>query len=287
VKEIQHCPLCNSEDLSPFLSTQDYFGSQESFDLLKCSKCQGLSTSPQPNEDEILPYYKSNAYISHGDQSAGIISKVYRIIQNRNFHYKRKIIQKYVLNKNILDYGCGTGHFLKYLSDLEWETTGIEPDPRAKQQAKDKGINITELDRLNKTYDCISLFHVLEHVHEQHSTIQKLKNQLTANGVIIIALPNYLSFDAKHYDKYWAGYDVPRHLYHFNQNTVHDLFKKFGLNIVSTHPLYYDSYYVSLLSEEYKHGKKNLLRGLYNGFTSNQRAKKTKEYSSLIYILSQ
>lgn len=264
----------------------DYFGTQESFSLKQCDGCHGLSTSPQPNEEEIVPYYKANDYISHGDKPSTSLSLVYKTIQKINFHLKKNILSKHTPQKNILDYGCGTGEFLKYLTNMGWDSHGIEPDKQASELARSKGIEILGLDELNRNYDIISLFHVLEHVHKLHETLEKLIAHLSTDGHLILALPNYKSHDAKHYQEYWAGYDVPRHLYHFSSHTVKQLFQKFGLKIVQQYPMYFDSYYVSLLSEEYKFGSKRILPAFVQGFKSNWKARKTKEYSSIIYVLS-
>lgn len=286
MQEIQSCPVCSKESFKEYLKVHDHFGSKEEFTLVKCSSCQTLSTIPQPDEKEIITYYKSNSYVSHGDSINPIFDFVYRTIQNRNLKYKRKLIERYTLGKNLLDYGCGSGTFLEYMNKQGWETKGIEPDKNARQIAEEKGVKLTGLDQLNSEYDCITLFHVLEHVHRLKETLQTLIEHLSKNGVLILALPNYNSRDAQHYQQFWAGYDVPRHLYHFNQKSIFSLAKEFGLNIVSTHPLYFDSYYVSLLSEKYKNGKGNLIGAIKTGYLSNHSAKKTKEHSSLIYVLS-
>ena len=286
MRDLVRCPICHSESLTDFLSTADHFGTQESFSLKKCPSCNGLSTSPQPNEEEIIPYYKANNYISHGEDPSKVLSFIYKTIQKINFHFKKNILLKHSPQKNILDYGCGTGEFLKYLKNKGWESHGIEPDEQAKQLATAKGVEIIDLQDLNKNYDIISLFHVLEHIHQLHETIEKLISHLSADGHLVIALPNYRSHDAEHYHQYWAGYDVPRHLYHFSTTTVNELFQKFGLKIVQQYPMYFDSYYVSLLSEEYKTGKKRILPAFFHGFKSNWSARRTKEYSSIIYVLN-
>lgn len=224
--------------------------------------------------------------MSHGDSVNPIFDKVYRIVQNKNLAYKKRIIQKYTIGQSILDYGCGTGTFLSYMLKHGWDTQGIEPDKQARQIAINNGIHLTTIDQLTESFDCITLFHVLEHVHTLNETLTTLINRLNRNGVLILALPNYKSNDAEHYQEYWAGYDVPRHLYHFSQKSIFTLAKKLGLNIVATHPMHFDSYYVSLLSEKYKSGSSKILKAFYQGMTSNRKAQKTKEYSSLIYILS-
>lgn len=286
MKEINVCPVCHQTKFKDYLEVEDHFGTKESFQLKQCTSCETLSTNPQPNVEEIIPYYKSNNYISHGDSVNPVFDLAYKTVQRQNLQYKKKLIEKYTLGKNLLDYGCGAGSFPHFMQSKGWQVTGIEPDDSAKNQALSKGIYVIELSNLKREFDCISLFHVLEHVHDLDTTLNKLISHLSKNGVLVLALPNYQSYDAKHYLNHWAGYDVPRHLYHFNQKSMFSLAKRFGLNIVSTHPLKFDSYYVSLLSEKYKNGKSNLFNAFRIGYKSNSKAKRTKEYSSLIYILS-
>lgn len=286
MKEVKICPVCSNTQLKPKIEVKDYFGTQQTFNLLSCDKCQTLLTSPIPDENEIIKYYKSNSYVSHGDSVNPIFDKVYKYIQSRNLNYKKKLIDKYTLGKTLLDYGCGTGTFLNFMSSKAWSVQGVEPDETARKIAINNGLKINVLEDVQTQFDCITLFHVLEHVHQLDHTLSQLISKLGKNGILLLALPNYKSEDATHYQQYWAGYDVPRHLYHFSQKSIFALTRKFGLNIVATHPLYFDSYYVSLLSEKYKESGGQIIKAVQQGFRSNRKAKTTKEYSSLIYVIS-
>lgn len=290
-EKIIRCPVCNSDKLEPHSKVVDHFGHKELFSLSICRTCETLLTNPRPTEKESVIYYKSNSYASHGDSRGYIFDKVYQTIQTINFGRKRAVLEKYTLNKTHLDYGCGTGSFIHYLQNKGWSVTGVEPDDKARSIAieRNRGIHIyPSLDHLEKgvSFSSISLFHVLEHVHQLRETMHKIISLLDDNGTLILALPNYNSLDSQYYKGYWAGLDVPRHLYHFSQKSIVQLAKSFGLNIVATHPMAFDSYYVSLLSEEYKNGNKNYLNAFMRGYMSNLAAKKTNEYSSLIYVLS-
>lgn len=289
-ESISTCILCDNPSLIPHKEIPDYFGSKGVFQVVKCKSCDTLYTSPRPDEENIITYYKSSSYVSHGDKVSPIFDAIYSYLQKRNFRYKSKLLQRYTIDTNHLDYGCGNGKFLAFLKSKNWNVSGIEPDSHARQQAE-KNTSLTihdNLDSLDETkqFSSISLFHVLEHVHQLDETITKLVERLSRNGILMLALPNFNSWDAQHYDQHWAGYDVPRHLYHFSQKSMFHLAKKYGLNIVATHPLMFDSYYASLLSGQYMTGKKNYLSAFRQGYTSNKHAQKTKEFSSLIYVLS-
>lgn len=288
LESISECLLCHNTDLQNNSQVVDHFGSKELFSIVECQRCQTLYTSPRPDAKSIITYYKSNSYVSHGDAINLLFDSVYKFIQSINFKFKKRILDKYTLSRKHLDFGCGNASFLNYLNRQKWNVTGIEPDEAARNNADENLTIHSNLDQLPKgeQYSSISLFHVLEHVHQLKKTLTSLIDKLDKNGVIILALPNFKSLDASAYGEFWAGYDAPRHLYHFSQKSLHQLAKTFGLNIVATHPMKFDSYYVSLLSEENKTGNKKYLSAMINGYKSNQSAKKTGEYSSLIYILS-
>jgi 2-polyprenyl-3-methyl-5-hydroxy-6-metoxy-1,4-benzoquinol methylase len=199
---------------------------------------------------------------------------------------------------SILDIGCGTGDFLAAAKNKGWSVVGIEPNENAKNLATKKvntphtkvssfykNIEALLKDKGDEKFDVITMWHVLEHVYNLEEYIRNLEKLLKPNGSLLIAVPNYNSFDAKYYGKFWAAYDVPRHLWHFSQKSIAKLFGENNMEVIQTIPMKFDSYYVSLLSEKYKTGSSNPLKAFKIGFQSNLKAATSKEYSSLIYIL--
>lgn len=285
MKEINQCPVCQSE-LKPHLSVHDLFGEQEQFEVLHCKNCNTLETNPQPDQSEIVKYYQSNSYVSHGDTKGSLFDKVYKTIQGINQSSKLRIIKKYSFGKTILDYGAGNGAFLNYMKSKAFNCTAVEPDAKARALIDSDIPNFANIEQVKQSFDIISCIHVLEHVHDITDLLNQFKAMLTRNGIIVLALPNHQSYDAHHYQEYWAGYDVPRHLHHFSQKSISTLTQKVGLNLVGICPLKFDSYYVSLLSEQYKKSNFAPIRGAYRGFISNRKAHKSGEYSSLIYVIT-
>ncbi|MCH3883788.1 class I SAM-dependent methyltransferase [Tenacibaculum sp. MSW2] len=270
----------------PYLTTKDYSVSKEVFELEKNEEFDMLVTIPVPKN--LSSYYESENYISHTDGKKGVFEKVYQLVKNYTLKRKLKLINSFNSEeKTILDIGAGTGDFLATCKNDNWQVLGIEPNKKAREIAASKNITLQENISVvkNKKFDVITLWHVLEHVENLEEYIQQLKALLKENGTLIIAVPNYKSYDANHYKKYWAAFDVPRHLWHFSQTSISKLFSKENITIVKTLPMKFDSYYVSLLSERYKNGKMNPFKAFWIGFTSNRKAKKTNEYSSLIYVL--
>lgn len=274
-----------------YLVTKDYSVSGEEFQLLYNIETEMLETYPQPNQDKLPEYYKSEDYISHTGSKRNILESVYHIV--KEFSVKRKLRLIKAISpkgKTLLDFGCGIGDFLKVAQKRKWSVIGIEPNDEARRLANLKTnnavYNIDKLDRLNQNnFDVITLWHVLEHLPQIDETMSVLKNLLKHNGVLIVAVPNYKSYDALYYKNFWAGYDVPRHLWHFSKSSISKIVEEQQMVVIKTIPMYFDSYYVSLLSEKYKTGTLNPLKAFWIGTVSNIKAKLNGEYSSLIYII--
>ncbi len=272
--------------MKEFLRTKDHSVTGEAFTLLLDEDMEMLRTEPiPPNVDR---YYESDAYISHTDAQASIIEKLYQIVKRRNLQGKVKLITRNnKTGKRLLDFGAGTGDFLVTAKEKGWEIEGVEPSPIAQENARKKGLrlcgSVKELQ--NKKFDVITLWHVLEHVPNLEEQIGELEGLLANDGTLIVAVPNFRSYDAKRYGTFWAAYDVPRHVWHFSRNAIPKLFQKVNLEVVATRPMFFDSFYVSLLSEKYKTGQNRYLSAFWNGLKSNLKASRTKEYSSVIYIL--
>ena len=271
-----------------FLTVKDYSVSKETFDLYHDQNLDMLITFPQPSMENLGKYYESEDYISHTDHKRSLFEKLYHFIKSIALKNKLNLINSLQPNKGrILDIGAGTGDFLTVAHNDGWAIMGIEPSDKAKTIAKSKGVSFveqtTELE--NHSFDVISMWHVLEHVPDLDTQIKELKRLLKPTGTLIVAVPNFKSFDAKHYGKFWAAFDVPIHLWHFSKKSIQLLFDKEEMKLEKVLPMKFDSFYVSLLSEKYKSGKMNFIKAFFIGLQSNWKAKKNFEYSSHIYII--
>lgn len=272
-----------------FISCKDYTVSNKEFDLLYNSELDMLETSPQPTVEELPKYYESEDYISHTDSKKSFIDKLYQLVKKYTLNKKLRLINSFETEeKTILDIGCGTGDFLAICKNDEWNVIGVEPNKSARKLAKNKfDLDIfSEVEEINsKKFDVITLWHVLEHIPNLNEYISAIKPLLKENGVLVVAVPNFKSYDANHYKQFWAAYDVPRHLWHFSRRSIQVLFLKQQMRVEKTLPMKFDSFYVSLLSEKYKTGKTNFITAFCIGMLSNIKALRTKEYSSLIYLI--
>ncbi|WP_460935544.1 class I SAM-dependent methyltransferase [Spirosoma humi] len=291
METVHQCPVCGNSTFNPYLICEDYLVSHQKFSIQECQKCSFRLTNPRPDAQSIGSYYKSDQYVSHNDNSGGLINTAYRLVRNYTLQSKLNLINQ--LNGKpgkILDVGCGTGAFLETCRTGGWQVTGMEPDPDARAIAveKLKAEIKPSLSALSgsQPFDIISLWHVLEHIPDLNDTIQALYQLLTKKGTLLIAVPNSDSYDAQYFKQYWAAYDVPRHLHHFTPSTIKLLFNKHGFTLVNQKPMVFDAFYIAMLSTRYRSGKTNYSKSIQVGLASNAEAKRTGNSSSLIYLFN-
>ena len=287
---LESCPTCKGKKFSKKLDCKDYSTSQESFTIVSCETCGLLFTNPRPPENNLAKYYKSDMYISHTNNKKGMFNSIYQTVRKYSIKRKLRLLKEKVAKGNHLDIGCGTGEFLNACKKEGFSARGVEPSKIAREQAiKNYDLVVSSNADLKQyssyEFDSISMWHVLEHVSNIEEMLRGIKRILKKDGTLIIAVPNCNSWDAAYYKEFWAAWDVPIHLWHFTKKTIKSLFENNGFKLEDTKPMIFDAFYVSLLSEEFKFGKKKFIKsfliGLYSnfiGFCSN------KEYSSTIYI---
>lgn len=270
-----------------FKKVKDYSVSNEVFELHHNPEYDMLLTFPKPTAAQLPSYYESADYISHTDGKRSLFERMYHVIKSIALKNKMKLINAQSAKGTLLDIGAGTGDFLVVAQNDGWITTGIEPSAKAKSIAQNKGVVFAESlsDLQDNSFDVITLWHVLEHVPNLDEYLSELKRLVKPTGTIIIAVPNFKSFDAEYYGKYWAAFDTPRHLWHFSKYSIQKLVEEKQLQLTAVLPMKFDSFYVSLLSEKHKTGRMNFIRAFFVGWKSNHSGNKTKEYSSHIYVI--
>ena len=284
------CPICSGSNLLKKLDCIDYSKSKEKFTIVSCETCDFTFTNPRPKDISLAEYYKSEKYISHTNNRKGLFNWMYHNIRKYAIGTKLNLLKKTSKNKNHLDIGCGTGEFLNACKKAGYNIKGIEPSKLAREQAiKNFNLSVSKNTNLNQfqenQFDSISMWHTLEHVPSLNKTLKELNRILSGKGKIIIAVPNHKSWDAAYYKKFWAGWDTPIHLWHFSKLSIEKIFLKYNFTLIEKKPMLFDSYYVSILSEEFKTGKKQFINGFIIGLISNIIGISTKRgCSSTIYI---
>lgn len=282
------CPWCGKPSNHIYLKVKDYFLSKEDFDILQCDQCGLLFTSPRPAPDVIGKYYQSEDYYSHQNNNHGFIPRLYEAVKSINLKNKVNMAIGGLPQGRLLDIGCGVGDFLVQVKKRGWEIQGIEPSNDARAIAQNRlgfmPLQPSEYSVLaDYSYDVITMWHVLEHVDDLKSQTNELKRLLKPGGRLIIALPNFQSFDCQYYKDKWAAWDVPRHLNHFGPDCIRAIINASDFKSLDTQKLKWDSYYISFLSEKYLSHSLSLIRGAWVGLKSNLMAHRTGMYSSLVY----
>ena len=288
-----HCLCCGSAAINKVFECKDYTVSNEYFEIWQCNTCSFRFTQNAPDESGIGVYYQSAEYISHSDTKRGLVNRLYHYVRNFALTTKLNLLQEITGLKHgvLLDVGAGTGAFAFTMEQAGWNVTGLEPDETARVNAlKNYKLQLEELSNLDNlhdnTFDAITLWHVLEHVHELHQYLERFFQLLKPAGRLVIAVPNHTSYDADYYKQYWAAYDVPRHLYHFSPKSMQILLEQKGFVIETVKPMWFDSFYVSILSEKYRYGKNNFLKAIWVGLLSNIKVVfNTKRCSSVTYVV--
>lgn len=291
MKQISNCPVCHADKFRNFIKCEDFTVSHEQFNIVQCEACKFRFTNPIPELNNLGDYYESENYISHSNTSKDLISKLYQIARKGAIRKKHALVKSRVTGNDWLDIGCGTGDFMRYCKYTGLNIKGIEPSEKARSFAiQEYGLTIYDEAKIyefkKESFNAISMWHVLEHVYPLQERVQKIINLLKPGGKAFIAVPNCASLDAKIYKEHWAAYDVPRHLYHFRQDQMKQLWKTNGAELEEILPMKLDSYYVSLLSEKYKRsGILSYPKAFINGLRSNLSANSSGEWSSLIYVI--
>ncbi len=282
------CPFCKSDDTKSYLKLKDYFLTQEDFEILECDNCKLLFTSPRPNQSEIGKYYKSDDYLSHNEHKKGFIPWVYNQVKKVNIRNKYSVACGNRTKPHILDFGCGVGDFLHYAHQKGCEITGCDLSEDARTCASEKlGKTVNTPEEIfalpSSTFDVITMWHVLEHIDDLRYQTEQMHRLMKDSGTLVIAVPNYRSLDAQHYKDKWAAYDVPRHLNHFHKESLENVLAGF-FELENIHPMKWDAFYISMMSERFISDKNTFLKGIRVGWKSNRHARKSGEYSSLIYV---
>lgn len=282
------CPWCGTETNQTVLQLKDYFLTKEDFSIVECPCCGLRFTQPRPSPDVIGKYYQSEAYYSHQENKKGFVPRVYEFVKSFNIKNKAKMAIEGLPVGKLLDIGCGVGDFLVDVQKQGWDVHGVEPSDAAKRIAE------TRLGLLPKSpseyssfddhsFDVITMWHVLEHIDDLHFQTSEIVRLLKPGGRLVIALPNFQSFDCQHYKDKWAAWDVPRHLNHFAPDTLRAIITSIGFQNIDTQKLIWDAYYISYMSEGFLRHSFPLIRGTWYGLKSNCKARRNGMYSSLVY----
>ena len=267
------------------LKAKDHLVSKETFEIKWSEKCNYAETS-LPKDILLSRYYETDNYNSHKTQTKSFLDLLYKTVQKSMLYYKTGFIRPRIKG-NVLDVGGGVGVFAAYLAHKKFEIAVVEPNKKGLETCTKKGLNtylsVADLPS-NKRYSATTMWHVLEHLTAPEKTLQELRALMETDALLIIAVPNFNSHDARYYGSEWAALDVPRHLWHFTHKGLIDLVEPLGFVVIAQKPLWFDVFYISYLSEKNRRKKLPFLRGLLVGTICTFRALIDGEHSSNIYV---
>lgn len=269
----KRCSLCGCSDVAVYCECRDYVVTGETFAVYRCPVCLLEFTQSPPDESESGRYYSSENYIPHSDSVRSLTGRIYYIIRQIMLRRKRRLVKRETGKSGgaLLDYGSGTGHFAAAMKKAGWNVTGLELNDKAREYStKSLGIKAIRPDEINRlpsgSFDCITFWHVLEHLSDIKGIMAEVKRLLRPGGVGLIALPNNMSYDSMYYRNYWAAYDVPRHLWHFNPVSFTNFAARSGFEVKSMNRLPFDVFYISVLSGKYRGSRIAFFTGIIKGF---------------------
>jgi len=269
------------------MKIKDHFFSQEVFEVLPSRHEGVLETFPKLNEQELSGYYNHENYISHQTKGKSLFDKAYQVAKRYMTKRKQNLVLRFHQEGRILDIGTGTGDFIRSFNSKDWDRYAIEPNKNLHDSLNKNGIEILDdLEEITQhNFDVITLWHALEHIPDLEGTLKNIQAALNPGGTLIIAVPNFKSYDASFYKTYWAAWDVPRHVWHFSKSGLISLCEKFNFEFVTTSPLLLDAFYISMVSEKYRKSN-HILRAFWVGLYSNLQGMFKNEYSSFIYMFN-
>ena len=289
---IKTCPLCGGTRPERALTCVDHYATGEMFHLCRCPECGFLFTQDFPVEAEIGRYYETPDYISHTDTRKGAVNRLYHAVRSHMLKRKATLVERNAHRKEgrLLDIGTGTGYFANTMRQRGWQVQAAEKSEQARQFALEHfALEVkpeTALAEMEaESFDVVTLWHVMEHLEHLNETWQRLNSLLTEKGILVVAVPNCSSFDARKYGAYWAAYDVPRHLWHFTPDTMQRFGSKHGFVLAARYPMPFDAFYVSMLTERNMRRSCAFLRGMVTGTLAWLASLVKKERSSsMIYV---
>ncbi len=264
----QHCcPLCGGTELPVRLVCEDRLTHLGRFEIRRCTGCGLQLTDPQPHPDDLHEAYASPDYLPVRNDARGFTAGLYRRVRALMLGVKRRWIREARgrTTGRLLDIGCGTGEFAAAMQQAGWSVQGVEPcEPARRAAVECRGVDALTLDEQSRlpdgSFDVITLWHSLEHMHDLAHGVRELGRLLTSDGLVVAAIPNPTSLDAERYGRDWAAYDVPRHLYHLTPAVMDELAGRNGFRVLWARPLWFDPPYIALLSEA-RHPSPSRLRG--------------------------
>lgn len=204
------------------------------FGILDCAGCGLGRTWPPEPADRIASWYPPSYYGAGNIRFNFVFERLVRWFRRR----RAAVLHGRVPHGPILDIGCGRGLMLEHLRGLGYEAHGVEFSDNAAWHARNiLGLSVATEDfvgapRESGRYNAVIFWHSLEHFRDPAAAVERACQALRPGGVLVVAVPNYSSWQARVFGRYWFHLDVPRHYFHFSLKSLESLLARHRFRIV-------------------------------------------------------
>lgn len=250
------CALCGCGESTREYTVGDWrYGRPEKFGVVRCRSCGLVYTSPRPTPAAIGAFYPAG-YLPHTPPNQSSARRLLRALRRQIFSGRksaatallglvhnsvtfRGLVWKESPSPRVLDVGCGVGEYLGVWQALGWDIEGVEVNEAAAALARSElsaeihVANVEDLQLPGESFDLITMSHCLEHTYSPGHVLQQIHGWLKPNGRLLLMVPNYDSLDRRLFGERWLGFEVPRHLYHFDQRSIRRLLEQHGYVVLA------------------------------------------------------
>ncbi|MHB8800713.1 MAG: class I SAM-dependent methyltransferase [Thermoanaerobaculia bacterium] len=220
------CRLCGGE-MRSFLDVD------ERFSLARCAACALVSTRPELPEEEVGPHYPPEYYGRRNRRFHPILEKLIVVFRGR----RARLVDARARPGRVLDVGCGRGLLPSQLRRRGREAFGTELSAGAATHAREVlGIPVfvgpvEASPYAEGSFAAVVFWHVLEHLRDPRSALRHARRLLAPEGLLVVAVPNFESLQARVGGRGWFHLDVPRHYHHFGLGVLARLLDEEGFDV--------------------------------------------------------
>ena len=261
------CLLCGSSDASRLaraVDPQDARG-DAGCAVVQCHNCGLCYTNPRPTFHSIDRLYRS-AYAPHqvpDDFAARRRRRTWWSQRMARLRGRRQI--PWHGQGRLLDFGCGSGSFLRRMHEEGWDVVGIDSSPtvvariRVEMGLRALAGSLPHPELSPASFDVITMWQVLEHVHQPLEVLREARRLLETGGRLVISVPNIESKPFRWFGPDWFGLDLPRHLTHFSAATLRQMVERAGFRVVQVRSVAHASWLQASARNAVRRGSSDLL----------------------------
>jgi SAM-dependent methyltransferase len=234
------CPGCGAESADPEVLLRGHdrlTGAPGDFEVVGCAACGLAFTEPRLGPDDFATYYPDeySAYVPRARMRAsspGLLLDRLRLETIVRYGPYREVWKRGP--GKLLDVGCSTGDIAAVFAKHGWDAYGVEPSEVAARHARDCGVDVhhgtlDDAPWADDSFDAVIFNHSLEHIDDPAAALARAARLVRPGGLVAIAVPNFGSWHRRRFGSAWFQLDLPRHLQHFDRDSLGALVRAAGL----------------------------------------------------------